>query len=372
MSEEDIQEVKESLTKKPPTKKKPSKGVSTGSTLLNLACTGRTSYGFEKGGYYFLVGDSKSGKSWLSLSCMAEASINPEFKDYRFIFDNNEKGIRMDVRKFFGREVYKRMEPPRVIDDEPVHSTTAEEFYYHLDDAFDRGLPFIYVLDSMDGLSTEDDEAKFQERKKAARKNEEDDKPIKVSGSYGTSKARINSNCLRLLPGKLEKSGSILIVISQTRDNIGFGAQFNPKTRSGGKSLRFWANVEIWTSLKGQIKKPVGLAKAKKDRSMGVVCQAEIKKNRMSGREIKIDIPIYWSHGIDDIGGMIDWLVEEGHWKKGKGGIDASELKFKGHRENLVSHIESGNLERDLKLVVTQVWKDIEEQCSIKRKKRYD
>jgi len=55
--------------------------LSTGSTLLNLACSGRVNGGFLKGFYYFIVGDSKSGKTFLSLTCLAEASINKDFDD---------------------------------------------------------------------------------------------------------------------------------------------------------------------------------------------------------------------------------------------------------------------------------------------------
>ena len=74
--------------------------LSTGSTLLNLACTGFPNRGFVKGRYYFIVGDSTSGKTWLSLTCLAEASINPNFKDYRFIYDNAEDGALMDITRF--------------------------------------------------------------------------------------------------------------------------------------------------------------------------------------------------------------------------------------------------------------------------------
>ena len=61
--------------------------VSTGSTLLNLACSDHPRIGFLMGGYYYLVGDSASGKTFLSLTCFAEACINPAFDNYRLIFD---------------------------------------------------------------------------------------------------------------------------------------------------------------------------------------------------------------------------------------------------------------------------------------------
>ena len=80
----------------------PEGAVSTGCTLLNLACTDRPDVGFLKGHYYYLVGDSASGKTWLTLSCFAEASLNPAFKDYRFVFDDVENGALMDIEHYFG------------------------------------------------------------------------------------------------------------------------------------------------------------------------------------------------------------------------------------------------------------------------------
>ena len=54
--------------------------LSTGSTLLNLALTGKPNCGFVKGKYHFIVGDSISGKTFLSLTCLAEAATMPEGK----------------------------------------------------------------------------------------------------------------------------------------------------------------------------------------------------------------------------------------------------------------------------------------------------
>src|SRR2546423_5801296 len=76
--------------------------LSSGSTLLNLACTDHPDLGFFKGAYYYLVGDSVSGKTWLSLSCFAEACCNDAFHDYRLIFDDVEGGALMDIRRYFG------------------------------------------------------------------------------------------------------------------------------------------------------------------------------------------------------------------------------------------------------------------------------
>jgi len=142
--------------------------LSTGSTLLNLACTNNPRGGFIKGTYVFFVGDSSSGKTWLSLGCLAEASINKHFKDYRLIYDNGENGALMDLSYYFGDAVAERLEPPRYSDDgDEMFSSKIEEFYYNVDDAVKEGKPFIYILDSMDSLSSKDEADKFNESKNA-------------------------------------------------------------------------------------------------------------------------------------------------------------------------------------------------------------
>lgn len=338
-------------------------GLSTGSTLLNLACSGRPDVGFLIGHFYFLVGDSSSGKTFLTLTSFAEAANRPRFKDYRLIYDNGEDGALMDLKKFFGPKMTSRLEPPAAMTSsgEPVCSTTVEEFYYHLDDALDSGKPVLYALDSMDVLTSEDEREKFAERKEAFRKGKT------APGSYGDGKAKKNSSNLRRCLHKLRETESVLLIVNQTRDNLGFGAQFNPKTRSGGRALTFYATLELWSSVKGPIKKRVN----GKEHQIGVQCQVRVKKNRITGRDCKVTVPIYWSVGIDDVGGCVDYLIEEGHWKKTKGGVAAPEFDFAGTRDELIALVEEGGLEKELRKTVTSVWKSIEVACRVERKKRY-
>ncbi len=358
----EIERIKDMLKKKKKSKKISIKNfLSTGSTLLNLACSGRVNGGFAKGHYYFLVGDSTSGKTFLSLTCLAEASINPNFEDYRFIYDNAEDGALMDIERFFGSGVADTMESPTIGEEgEPVFSTTIEEFYYHFDDIAKEGKPFIYILDSMDSLSSEYEQDKFDATKKAYEKG------TQITGSMGDGKAKKNSAGLRRTLKHLSETGSILIIINQTRDNIGFG--FEKKTRSGGHAQRFYATIELWSSVIKKIKKKV----KGKDRQIGVNCRIKIKKNRITGQEHTVDIPIYHSFGIDDIGSCVDYLIEEGHWKKSKSSIVASDFDFTGTRDKLIQYIEDNTYEKDLRELVGDVWKEIEEACTVKRKFRYE
>lgn len=349
------------MADKPKTKKKLRGGLSSGSTLINLAISGSPYEAFHPGHYYLLVGDSSSGKSWLSLTCFAEATLNPKFKDYRLIYDDSEQGALMDKTFYFGKGVNERLEPPRGSQKDPLPSHTVEEMFFHLDDAIKTDRPFIYVKDSMDSLTTDADDDKFDAQKKAAGSGKD------ITGSYGTAKAKaLSSNMPRILKG-LQKTKSILIIISQTRDNIGFGAQFNPKTRSGGKALRFYATVELWTSVREHLNKTVRGKKV----DYGIISRIQIKKNRIQGREPIVEVPILNSSGIDDIGSCIDYLVEWKHWSDSKGSVTAPEFEFKGRTETLIKKIEEDNLERDLRSLVSKVWAEIEIESATERKKRY-
>lgn len=344
------------------------RAVSTGSTLLNLACTDNHAAGYLSGGYYYIVGDSTSGKTWLTLGCLAEAAQNPCFDKYRLIYDDVEGGALMDVEHYFGLKLAKRLEPPALsVKGRPKNSTTVESFYYHLQDAIDGKKPFIYVLDSQDALESKAARIKFQEQKEAWEKGKE------ATGSYGDGKAKYHSEHLRHILSGLRRNGSILLIVGQTRDNVsGFG--FDKKTRSGGKSLRFYANIEIWTSVVGKLKKRV----RGEERTVGVECLAEVKKNRVTGKVGKdraVTFPIRHGLGIDDVAACVDYLIEVKYWgrAKEKGNFDAKELLIQGTREEIITAVEEDGLEQKLRETVAAVWAEIEAECAPQgRKKRYE
>jgi len=343
--------------------------LSSGCTILNLACSG-TPYGCAaKGKYHWIVGDSSSGKTFLTLTFLAEASINHNFDDYDLIFDNVEDGALMDVSRFFGQKLADRIQPPAVDEDgEPVYSQDIEDFYCRVEDRIEAiqknkkgARPFIWLLDSMDALSSKAESAKFKEIRKASTTG------ATVTGDYGDGKAKINSRYMRRVVAGLRDTKSILIVLSQTRDNFDAG-MFGPQTTSaGGRSLKFYAVWQMWTSLGSRIKKTV----LNTERQVGVHTHIQIKKNRLTGREWKITIPIYHTVGIDNVGATIDYLLAEKHWESTRGGIIVPEFDFKGSRGRLIEKIESEDLEQDLDEIVTDFWKRVEEASVVHRKSKY-
>lgn len=86
-------------------------------------------------------------------------------------------------------------------------------------------------------------------------------------------------------------------------------------------------------------------------------------------------IPIYHSHGLDEVGSMVDYLIDEGVWtKKRSGGIEVSGIgpswEARGV-EQIIRKIEESGLEDDLRELVVATWAGIEKACEVNRRKRY-
>jgi len=348
----------------------PAEFISTGSTLLNLALTDHPRCGWQFGKMANLIGDSSSGKTFLALTCFAEAEANSKCSDVAFIYDDAEHANEFDVENLFNEEVEERIAAPEYYDEEPVFSTTVEDFYAYVRNACKGDDRFIYVLDSMDAIGSEDDEKKIKEveaHRDKAKKAEREGKEVKaITGSFGMGKAKMNSKMLGNICGKVEQANGVLLIVSQTRDDIN-PMTFTKKTRAGGKALKFYATHEVWTAVGREIKA--------KERVIGVDCIVKVSKNKITGKRRTIKFPIFYEFGIDNIGSIIDFLVDEGVWKKAKGAttIDPNgDLGLvKATRAKLIRTIEDEDLEPQLDRLVSDAWHGIEDSLKQNRKKRY-
>jgi hypothetical protein len=184
----------------------------------------------------------------------------------------------------------------------------------------------------------------------------------KQTGSYKTEKPKLASEILRVTAREIKSKEALVIVVSQTRDNLGFG--FTSKTRSGGRALKFYSTHEIWLSIKEPFKK--------KKREIGIKANAKVSKNKLTGKRRDVDIPIYYDYGVDDISANVDFLVEEGFWKKDKNTILANNLNIVATKDKLIEGIEKRRLEKEVQKMVGAQWKTIEEDLRLDRKRRYE
>jgi len=313
--------------------------------LLNLALSNQYDGGIALGTMINLVGDSAGGKSLLAWTAFAEVARHPKFKHYRLIYDESEAAFFMDIQKLFG------LKEGRI--ETNIRSATIEEFYRNVLTALHSGEPCMYCLDSFDGISSDAE----QERAEKIEGGKE------VSGGYKMEKAKWASELFRNIVDDLEKTESALIIVSQTRDNIGFGFG-EKKTRSGGNALRFYSTHEVWLSVVGHIKV--------KEREIGANIRFKVKKNKLTGKRRQEDFIVYDDYGVDDLASCIDFLIKENIWSTARGKLTTNNETFPDAKyQDMLTYIEENNLEGQLQQLVGQTWAEIEEALCLERKPRY-
>lgn len=346
--------------RKPAPQARTDKSVSTGSTLFNLALSDRADGGIPVGKLVNLIGDSSSGKTVAALNLLAEAANDPRFDKHRLYFDDVEAANEFDVAKMFGAKAAERIRKPPCITGADS-SETVEDFHLTIMELFDRGRPFIYVVDSWDALTSKDEMKRIKAEIKAAKAGKTD-----LAGSYRMEKAKKASEILRTIVRKLKASDSIVIVISQTRDKID-PMSFEKKTRAGGRALKFYSTFEIWMAMGGKVKSH--------DLTIGTLCCLKVTKNKYTGKQ-RDNVPpiaIYYSYGMDDIGSCIDYLLGQKVWRKRGSKIVPVGLPDETPlvRKKLIRTIEDENLEGQLRTLVERQWLTVEELATPKRKARY-
>jgi len=324
--------------------------VPTGSTTFNLECSGRIEGAFKLGKLVNIIGDSSSGKSLLSLTMFAECSLLKRFNNFRFIYDDVEAANEFNLEHLFGKRVKDRIETE-------VRSRTIEDLNDNLARALREKDPFIYVLDSFDALTSEAAMDKDSENRRRREKGNE------ISGSYGDGKAKKASEMFSQRTQDLADHGSLLVIISQTRDNIGFGAMFTPKTRSGGKALKFYATHEVWLACHKKEKKG--------KRTVVTNVQAKITKNKLTGRHGEATFPILFDYGIDNITSCIIFMIEEGDWTGTKKAVNSKGFAETMSFVNLIKHIEDNNLEDELFSLCQKAYDEVMAKLRPMRKQKY-
>lgn len=360
------------VLKRTPEPAKINEWLSSGSTLINLSVTGRTKDCFRKGGIYLLVGDSSTGKSSLLLETLAQAALDPRFSDHALIHDDSEFGSKFDTRKRYPVLV-PRLKPPRGTPENPTFSVYLEDFSDYLNWWLDRG-PVVYGMDSWDALKPRVEHRKEEENRKVREKAREKGTEAQEKGDYAMSKAKVASKQLALVNYKLAKTGSILIIVAQTRDKINPPGTYSPpgadtKTRSGGTALTFWNNVEFWLSEAGKVKKEIEVGKGrKKSIQIGRTTLFRAKKNRENGKNRQVKVTFLDETGLDDAGSMYDYLTEWGF------PLDPDEFGLRKNlgRDKTVEALDADpRLYRKLQLTVKRAWEQVEAKVAVTRRNRY-
>lgn len=312
--------------------------VSSGCTTLDCALGG----GFALGRTANVVGDKSTAKTGTATEVMINfIRAYPEgtaaYREAEAAWDDAyAEAMGLPIAKIdFG-------DPEKPIE-------TVEDFIRDFDNFLEqqsrKKKPGLYVLDSLDAISDED---------------EMDRDPSK--GTYGGAKAKKLSEFFRKLTRRQEKANVLLLIISQVRDNI--GALFGEKhKRSGGRALDFYASQIVWLAHIKLLKRTIN----KIERPYGIEIKAKVKKNKVGMPFREADFIFEFGYGINDLLASIRWLEDVDRLNDFN--LKKSAIKSYIHDISLMTSEEYNAEQKAAAEVVKKVWAEVEETFIPKRSK---
>lgn len=157
----------------------------------------------------------------------------------------------------------------------------------------------IYAVDSLDGLASKTIKKKEANRAAKQAKGEE----VSDEGDFGAQIAKfLSQDFFRTKHKTLEKKKTTLIIVSQTRTNIGAAAFAPKKKTSNGDAMEFYCHTRVKVSRLAWIER--------EGTKVGVVVKATTTKSKTPRPYREVIYTAYFDYGIDNIGSNIDYLFD--------------------------------------------------------------
>ncbi len=386
----------------------------TGCIVLDKLLGGKKGvYGVPAGRFINIVGDKSAGKTFLANEFIAWAHYNLG-KNFKWTYDDCESGYSFDTESLYGFEIMPEDKTKR------KHSKNVEDAFCNIT-KFSQSLKKdefgIYVLDSLDGLTSREQDERAKERLKAFDEDKDFDK-----GTYGMGKQKyLSQEFFPQLCDTIENDNVLVIIISQIREKID-PMSFEKYNRSGGKAMDFYAHSVLWLAGAKKI--------LKRETPVGNVVKAKTTKSKTPRPYRECFFNFLYDYGLDNIGTSIDYLFDL-RTDKGELNKKANAIQWKGDnnfdkktlkefleeyellekfenskyydmdgtdadnmfafiqskkdyktkfnekfgdtmtREELISYIEENNLEDELDKRVDDKWEDFEDSIRSNRKRKY-
>ena len=139
------------------------------------------------------------------------------------------------------------------------------------------------------------------------------------------AQARLMSQAMRKLTGAISKSKCTVIFINQIRMKIGvmFGS---PETTSGGNALKFYASVRLDIRRIGAIKD--------RDEVVGNSTRVKVVKNKVAPPFKQVEFDIMYGEGVSKTGELVDLGVKAGIVEKSGSWYSYGDERIGQGREN--------------------------------------
>jgi len=154
--------------------------------------------------------------------------------------------------------------------------------------------------------------------------------------------ARLMSQALRRLVGKLSKSKAVILFINQLRDNVGvlFG---DPSVTPGGRALKFYSSVRI------KVGKESGSDIKKDGIKIGHRLKFKVEKNKVAAPFKEGSTLLYYGKGIDEIRELLEYGMLKNVIKLTGNTYIYRESKWVGFEKMLEEFRNNNDLVADLK-----------------------
>ena len=265
--------------------------TSTGSLGLDIALG---IGGLPKGRIIEIYGPESSGKTTLTLHCVAEE----QKKGGVCAFVDAEHALD----PLYARKLGVNLE--ELLISQP---DTGEQALEITDTLVRSGAVSMVVVDSVAALTPKSE----------------------LEGDMGDAQvgaqARLMSQAMRKLTGSISKSNCMVIFINQIRMKIGvmFGS---PETTTGGNALKFYSSVRLDIRRIGALKD--------RDEVVGNATRVKVVKNKVAPPFKQVEFDIMYGEGISKMGELIDLGVKGGFVEKSGSWYSYGDERIGQGREN--------------------------------------
>ncbi|MBQ6337338.1 MAG: recombinase RecA [Ruminococcus sp.] len=299
--------------------------ISTGSLSLDIALG---IGGLPRGRIVEIYGPESSGKTTLSLHCIAEGQKNGG----NVAFIDVEHALDPVYAAALGVDVDSLL----------VSQPDTGEDALEIAEALIRsGAIDVIVIDSVAALVPK----------------------AEIEGDMGDShvglQARLMSQALRKLAGAINKSNCVAIFINQLREKVGvmYG---NPEVTTGGRALKFYSSVRI------DIRR-IETLKVNGE-MVGSRTRAKVVKNKIAPPFREAEFDIMYGEGISRIGELIDLAVKADVVQKSGAWFYYGETRLGQGRDNVKELLKSNDDLR--KEIEAKLWENVDKLTSSRTAKK--